>query len=500
MSIAAYYQCYKQPLAFEHCLKNFREHYPTSELWIVNDGGDPTLKEIAESYSPTQYEYEDNLSIETNATIYSKPETILQWLARLRKCTMATEADFILLLEDDVFVMKPTTGLQYDINGCNKGVRFPNSSIEQLIRSRNPNAPNPLYYGACGGCFFRVSFLRKIFENFTEVENDIKLFGIYSNCFASDMVLSYLVWIHGGTIDQYPGFAETWYSDYKYRLQNGSIEVLHQYKNYYRSNQSGSQGYVFIANGLLYANMLKEYTIPSIRHFDKIRPITILTSTPQYFTSTLYTIIEYDPEEQCKRYKHLNSSDFFIFGTVPKLMIFDMSPYDENIYLDTDIINMKDINEFWNFCSSSEKQVVITGESDANNDAPSTWHWNTVQEVIEKTGVHIPRVNSGVFYWRKHNDFMNTIQPYLADPSKYKIKPWFRGGYPDEIFISIYLGIKGIRPERDEDANPPNPNSIQTYRTEYSPYGNAQFFHIFNKQILYQYFNLFLERNPSAKA
>ena len=498
MSIAAFYQCYKQPLAFDHCLQQFRKHYPTSELWIVNDGGDRNLESIAEKYNPTHYEYQTNISSESNQLIYTESSKILKWLSRLRKCVMATSADYLMLLEDDVFVMKPTPleTLHYDLNGCNKGVRFPNNA-ETLIRILNPNVPNPLYYGGCGGCILRVSFLKTIFGN---AERDVEQFALHCNIFASDMVLSYLIWINGGTIDQYPGFAETWYTDYKTRLENGTIEVLHQYKELYGYNinpMKNSQGYVFIANGLMYANMLKEYTIASIRHFDKVRPITILTSTPEYFDTSVYTVIVYDAKEQTEKYKYLNPSDYFINGTIPKLIIFDLSPYDENLYLDADVINMKDINTFWSFCSSSNKQIVIAGGSDSNNDAPPSWHWNTIQEVIKETGIHIPRINGGVHYWKKTIDFMTTIQPYLADQSKYKIKPWFRESYVDEIFISIYLGIKGIYPESDEDASPPNPESIQTYRTHYSPSGNNQFFHVFNKNILYQYFNLFLERNSS---
>lgn len=255
-----------------------------------------------------------------------------------------------------------------------------------------------------------------------------------------------------------------------------------------------TQGYIFIANGEKYANMLKTYTIPSIRHFDKTRPISVLTSTPEFFDSSVHIIL-YDPEEQRKKYAHLQQSEYFILGTIPKLVIFDLSPYDETLYLDADVINMKDIEPFWTECSASDKQIIIAGESDANNRAPSHWHWNSINTVMQRTGLNIPRINGGVHYWRRITDFMSVIEPYLMNPLKYSIKPLFRGGFVDEIFISIYLGIKGIRPISDEEAATPNPNSIQSYRYEYHTKSNAQFYHCFNKDTMPNYYKLFLERN-----
>ena len=261
------------------------------------------------------------------------------------------------------------------------------------------------------------------------------------------------------------------------------------------TKMKSTQGYLFIANGEKYATMLKTYTIASIRHFDKTRPISVLTSTPECFDPLLYNIINYNPEEQKKKYSYLNPSEYFIYGTIPKLIIFDLSPYDETLYLDADIINMKNIQPFWDFCSSSGKPIVIAGGSDTNNKAPPDWHWGTINDVLTATGINIPRINGGAHYWRKLNDFMITVEPYLADPAKYKIKPWFRGSHVDEIFISIYLGIKNIRPEADECTIPPNPYSFQTYRHSYKPVGNSQFFHCFNKDTIPEYFKLFLERN-----
>jgi len=259
-----------------------------------------------------------------------------------------------------------------------------------------------------------------------------------------------------------------------------------------------TQGYFLIANGKVYSDMTIKYTIPNIRFFDKLRPITILTNTPELFDAKKFNIIHYNPERVKANLQHLNCSDFFLLGTIPKLIMFDLTPYDETVYFDSDALSMKPIEEFWTFSKNTKKQFVIAGGSDEKNNAPSDWHWNTIDEVIAKCKNPIPRNNGGVIYWKKSNDFWNTIEPYIMDPEKYAIKPWFRGSLPDEIFISIYLGIKGIRPEPDQNANPPCLDGIQLYRTHYSEEGASQFFHIFNKACLDDYWKLFLNKNQTV--
>jgi hypothetical protein len=235
MSIGAYYQCFKQPKAFEHCLLQFRKHYPLEELWIVNDGGDPNLEYISKKFHPSHYEYKERIDTEAITTGFRHKTKIIEWLSRFRKFVLATKCDFILLLEDDVFVMKKTaiSDLKYEINGCNYGARFNNDMIEKIIQCSNSLVPSPLYYGGCGGCFMKTAFFRRIFENFAEIESAIDIYSFFCNDFASDKLISYFTWIYGGTIDMYPGFVEKWYSSFPKRLESKTIEVLHQYKDLY---------------------------------------------------------------------------------------------------------------------------------------------------------------------------------------------------------------------------------------------------------------------------
>jgi len=503
MSIAAFYQCYKQSRAFLHAVDTYRHVYPTETLFIINDEGDESFDAIAKLYGAV-YSYRpsighlcwSNRAGPTDPSIIKKP---LGWLLRIQEALQVIREPYFMFLEDDVWVQKQTalSSLEFDLNGCNPHELLV-PSVQAYLRERNPILKESiLYIGGCGGCILRSEFFRRILADPAQIEKDLVQYYQLGGIIASDQIISYLTYLYGGTLGLFTGFSESWQPSYKQRQAEGTIEVLHQYKELYEPVKK-SQGYLFIANGETYATMLKSFTIPSIRFFDKSRPITVLTSTPEFFDTSV-TIILYNPEEQRQKYKHLEQSDYFILGTLPKLIIFDLSPYDETIYLDGDIINMKDIRPFWERCSASETQIIISGENTPTNRAPSHWHWGTIDEVMSATGFPIPRINGGFHYWKRTRDFMSTIEPYLSNPDKYKIKPWFRGGYVDEIFMSIYLGLKGIHPDSDENAVPPNPNSIQTYRGEYSASGNAQFFHIFNKSLLPAYFELFKQRNVHVK-
>lgn len=240
MAISAYYQCFKQPRAFEHCLQEFRKHYPTEDLWIVNDGGDPNNEQIAKRHNPIHYTYEKNIADLGKQTIYSSRKSFDIWLDRLREFVMSTKADFFLLLEDDVFVMKRTHTdmLHYDINGCNKDPRWAfRGVLADTIKSRNSRAPEIPYIGGCGGCFFRVSFFKRILEDTDKLKREIDFYGkynTYNNTYPSDVILCYLTWINGGTIEMYPGFAEQWYPNINELLEKNNVSILHKYREYYQ--------------------------------------------------------------------------------------------------------------------------------------------------------------------------------------------------------------------------------------------------------------------------
>jgi glycosyltransferase involved in cell wall biosynthesis len=236
--IAGFYQCYKQKKAFENSIYNFRKIYPNSTLNVYNDGGDASLEEIVKKYNGN-YTYCNKIS-NGIALIFNNTNQIIEWILRLRECINKTKESYIMLVEDDVLVMKKTNkdSLKFDLNGCNYDVGYPDS-INQYIMSKNNNMKDKkIFYGGCGGCILRTSFYRKIFENVEEIKSLINTYIELGGVNASDCILSFLTYItivdeKNGTIGQYDGFAEKWYPNFDERMKNKDIEVLHQYKDLY---------------------------------------------------------------------------------------------------------------------------------------------------------------------------------------------------------------------------------------------------------------------------
>jgi hypothetical protein len=266
MELAAFYQCHRNKRAFTHSLASFRRHYPhvkaieesTNEkvvshfvesnyLYIINNGGDTELKEIAKSYYSNYYEYSNKFNTRILVCTSSTPKELAikylsTWLLRINDCLkiVPPSCKFLLNLEDDVFVMNSVTidDLKYDINGCNTNAVFISNRINEYIIECNPSMRwKKIFYGGCGGCIFRVDFFRSVLGDEEKVRKYLELFcdlgGLETEQFASDAVISFITYINGGTIGQFPGFCETHHANYFERQNNNSIEVLHQFKSFY---------------------------------------------------------------------------------------------------------------------------------------------------------------------------------------------------------------------------------------------------------------------------
>jgi hypothetical protein len=90
------------------------------------------------------------------------------------------------------------------------------------------------FWGGFGGCIIKRQFIvdHMTKESIRKMVTDIDKHTKDKN-YTSDIWISLFVLYHGGTLGQYSGFCETWWSDYKKRRNTNEIEVLHQYKELY---------------------------------------------------------------------------------------------------------------------------------------------------------------------------------------------------------------------------------------------------------------------------
>ena len=229
-TLGAYYQCHKNAASFIRTIKSFKKYYPQSDLVVVNDGG-YNYKEFCQDNN-IHYCYINKTDTKQNALLFNNYDSCIKFLENLFNSFKYIKESHILLLEDDVRVLrKHNIDFKYSVNGCNKNTKLW-GIIEYILKNKGYNGP--IYYGACGGCVIDKKFFESI--DFNEIKTLIYSIKEHVDLFASDILISFIALYFGGSIDEYGEFAETWYNDINTRLKENKIAFLHQYKNDYEKN------------------------------------------------------------------------------------------------------------------------------------------------------------------------------------------------------------------------------------------------------------------------
>lgn len=232
-SIDAYYQCYKRENCVDFVLNNYRKKYEESTCILFCDGG-LDFSKIAKKYNCI-YKIEERIGKNKNL-VFETTDQILKFTNRIYESIKLMKNDFFIILEDDVYIINDIKydTLKSDINGCNFGELL-DQGLCELLKKHLKTSNSNFYIGACGGSVLRKSFFKEVLSKKETIEKDASEY--LENCsksnLASDRFLSYLCWKNGGTIGQYDGFCETWYPEYRMRIEKGDVDVLHQYKELY---------------------------------------------------------------------------------------------------------------------------------------------------------------------------------------------------------------------------------------------------------------------------
>jgi hypothetical protein len=138
-----------------------------------------------------------------------------------------------------------------------------------------------------------------------------------------------------------------------------------------------------------------------------------------------------------------------------KLLMYDLLPFDENLYLDVDAVCLKDLQPVIDNLRNSERdyQTYILGTHtiDKGRDiATMQWAWGDDIwqhfELSEKTVM--PAINSSVQFVRKSIEsekiFSIAKDQYLNNPLPvHKLRSKWGGGQPDELYTNIALAKLG---------------------------------------------------------
>lgn len=206
------------------------------------------------------------------------------------------------------------------------------------------------------------------------------------------------------------------------------------------------RGYFFVAVGKKYIDecfLLSQ----TIRKQNDNLPISLLINPEdeEYARSLemFDQLIHFIPHRKDKMWKSCETG-FEKYGVYTKISLERYIPYEENIFLDSDVLCQYDTTELWNFLSNQSSSIVMLGRHDDPN-----WHWGSIREVSEAFGKHVSHVHSGFIYLRrdfKLINFFTKCKEIFHKYDEYKCKRAFRGGKADEIIFAIAYSHFNLSP------------------------------------------------------
>ena len=192
--IGAYLQIYRQNGKPDFTLSHFRRHYPNSKIYLLSDNGDD-FSSLAKEHG-CKYVFSP---INTNPPAGFSKFQMIEWIGRLKKCCDYCNSEFILYLEDDVFIRnKIKVDTNYAISGVYEN-DIPQSVIE-YVKKEYPTANfNSRRYGACGGTVYNREVFINNFEkmeifinkHFDHINNNISFKISFCDCIMCVMYMAF---------------------------------------------------------------------------------------------------------------------------------------------------------------------------------------------------------------------------------------------------------------------------------------------------------------------
>jgi hypothetical protein len=203
--LSGYLWGYKNIEAGEKSIETFKKFYPDSDLFITVDVGG----EI-DGYTEISNKYNANIKINSikigrcgifgdysnsnpngdeNFRTHWPKENAFEWLDGIYDACLKTLSKYMIILEEDVFILKPISILNREFGAS---IVTTNNIIPDVIlnfiKSLGGNVEDNKY-GCCGGCIINTQdFIRgyefckdELFKNYDEIGKYSKLIG-WSDC------------------------------------------------------------------------------------------------------------------------------------------------------------------------------------------------------------------------------------------------------------------------------------------------------------------------------
>lgn len=236
MIVSAYHQAYRNKVATEEAIKNFRIHND-GPYFLVSDGGDD-FSEIAEKYNCFYYHSKWNLGIRDHnhpSGIYGMTkDEVLEWLHRFYLACTISNSDHIIMMEDDVLV-RGQINVSDEVEFC--GFYSPNNHLPQnlinyLTEKYDAKFQYP-WYGVPGGSIFKVKTFVENYDRIVKIfsdEFDYLKQNLCSGIGYVDIWMTVYYYLCRKDYTVNPYFTETTKNS---NWKDSDFFIIHQYKEHY---------------------------------------------------------------------------------------------------------------------------------------------------------------------------------------------------------------------------------------------------------------------------
>lgn len=205
------------------------------------------------------------------------------------------------------------------------------------------------------------------------------------------------------------------------------------------------RGYFFVAFGKQYIEELK-MLVNTLRNVGDKLPISVLTSYEDndYCKSLniFDEIITYDFSNELST----NTNTLFEkYGGVPKILMLKLTPYEETIFTDSDVLCQYNPEHVWDLMREKNQAVCVMGTEYAPD-----WHFGFNHIVSKNLGKNVPATHTGILYWNKNNPefekFYDALIHIWNNYESYKLLKQFRGGRAEEPVYAVAFALMDYLP------------------------------------------------------
>lgn len=228
------FPCFNNKKATDFVLTNFRKCFPNNPILLISDGG-LDFSDIAEKHN-CHYAWRENIFGNSengyDRNYYNAYRTLEFYKRQYTACEVC-QTDYIMLLEDDVWIRQPfELGDSFALKGVRVGGKMPASLKRDCLEQGGVEVDK---YGMCGGSMYNANIFMSIYDDVVKdiEENHDRLIeehsypGGYKGLGVVDISTVY----HFGKRGYKYGDAE-WLAEVR-EPNHMSYPVIHQWKEHY---------------------------------------------------------------------------------------------------------------------------------------------------------------------------------------------------------------------------------------------------------------------------